>query len=253
VNPQSPSKPFLPSSSGLAAADRLIVALDVPTADEALRAVDQLDNVSFFKIGFQLFMTGELRRLLEALHAKHVFVDLKIPGDIGNTVAAVVDFCVAMNVQLLTLSESMPAPAIAAARRSRDRQASVTPKLLTVPFLSSLDATDLPAMAGVTDVETHILKRAHAALEAGCDGMIASGDAIAICRRAFPRPTLVVSPGIRPAGSSHDDHKRFTTPGAAIQMGADYLVVGRPILRASHPRDAAARVIEEIDQALDAC
>ena len=238
----------------LQAPDRLIVALDVPTADEALRAVETLDNVTFFKIGLQLFITGDLARLLQQLRGKHIFVDLKIPGDIGNTIAAVIDFCVKMNVQLLTLSESMPLPAISAATRARDRHQSAIPKLLTVPFLSSLDASDLPLVAGgshgAADVETYILKRAHAALGAGCDGLIASGDAIAICRRAFPAPTLIVSPGIRPAGTATDDHKRFTTPADAMRLGADYLVVGRPILQAPDPRAAAARIIEEIDQAV---
>ena len=236
----------------LTAEDRLIVALDVPTVDEALRIVEQLDNVSFFKVGLQLFITGGLPTLLQSLRQKRVFVDLKIPGDIANTVSAVVDFCVTMNVTLLTLSESMPLPAIAAARTARNARHGSDPKLLTVPFLSSLDATDLEAVAaGETDLDTFILKRAHAAIQAGCDGMIASGRAIQICRQAFPRPAIIVSPGIRPAGASTDDHKRHTTPAEAIRLGADYLVVGRPILKDPDPRDAARRIIDEIDGALE--
>src|SRR6185295_5686366 len=90
--------------------DRLIVALDVSTVDEALRIVEQLDNVSFFKIGLQLFITGGLPTLLQSLRQKQVFVDLKLPGDIANTISAVVDLCVTMNVSFLTLSESMPRP-----------------------------------------------------------------------------------------------------------------------------------------------
>jgi orotidine-5'-phosphate decarboxylase len=230
--------------------DRLIVALDVSAVDEALRIVEQLDNVSFFKIGLQLFITGGLRTLLESLRQKQVFVDLKVPGDIANTIAAVIDLCVTMNVTFLTLSESMPLPAIRSARAARDARHSQDPKLLTVPFLSSLDAADLPSIAaGENDLETLILKRAHAAVEAGCDGMIASGQAIQVCRRAFPS-TIIVSPGIRPAGASTDDHKRHTTPAEAIRLGADYLVVGRPILKAPDPRGAASRIIDEIDAAL---
>lgn len=233
--------------------DRLIVALDVPTVDEALRTVEQLDNVSFFKVGLQLFMTGGLPTLLQTLKPKRVFVDLKIPGDIANTIAAVIDQCVANNVAFLTLSESMPVPAIAAATAARTARHSDTPKLLTVPFLSSLDASDLPAVSGgERDLDTYILGRAHAAIDAGCDGVIASGQAIQICRRAFPRPTLIVSPGIRSAGASTDDHKRHTTPADAIRLGADYLVVGRPILNDPNPREAARRIIAEIDSALDA-
>lgn len=232
--------------------DRLIVALDVPTVDEALRAVERLDNVSFFKVGLQLFMTGGLPTLLQALRGKRVFVDLKIPGDISNTIAAVVEQCVSMNVAFLTLSESMPLPAIAAARAARDAKHSAEPKFLIVPFVSSLDARDLPTVAGgEQDLETFILKRAHAAVGAGCDGIIASGPQIETCRRAFPPPTLIVSPGIRPAGAATDDHKRHTTPRDAIRMGADYLVVGRPILKDRDPREAAARVIQEIDSTLN--
>jgi orotidine-5'-phosphate decarboxylase len=161
-----------------------------------------------------------------------------------------VNFCVNMKVKFLTLSESMPLPAIRSARDARNARQSEDPKLLIVPFLSSLDATDLPDIAaGENDLETFILKRAHAAIGAGCDGMIASGEAIQVCRRAFPS-TIIVSPGIRPAGASTDDHKRHTTPAEAIRLGADYLVVGRPILKAPDPRGAAARVIDEIDGAL---
>lgn len=236
--------------SDLTGKDRLIVALDVPSVDEALAIVEQLDNVSFFKVGLQLFITGGLPTLLQALSQKQVFVDLKVPGDIANTISAVVNFCVSMRVTFLTLSESMPLPAIRSARAARDARHSPDPKFLTVPFLSSLDATDLPDIAaGENDLETFILKRAHAAVEAGCDGMIASGEAIRVCRRAFPS-TIIVSPGIRPAGASTDDHKRHTSPAEAIRLGADYLVVGRPILNAPDPRGAADRIIDEIDGAL---
>jgi len=229
--------------------DRIIVALDVPTVDQALASVERLDNISFFKVGLQLFMTGGLPDLLHALRTKRVFVDLKLPGDISNTIAAVIDACVSMNVELLTLSESMPLPAIRAARAARAARNSSHPKFLTVPVLSSLDASDLPAAAGGENgVEAVIVRRAQAALEAGCDGIIASGDAIQVCRRAFPS-TLIVSPGIRPSGASTDDHKRHTTPAEAVRLGADYLVIGRPILQAPDPRAAAQRIIEEIDRA----
>jgi orotidine-5'-phosphate decarboxylase len=231
--------------------DRLIVALDVPTVDEALGAVARLSNVTFFKIGLQLFMTGGLPTLLEALREKQVFVDLKLPGDISNTIAAVVDACVARHVAFLTLSGSMPAAGIRAAKAARDAKQRRNPKLLTVPFVSSLDAGDLAETAGGhPDLETYVLRAARLALEAGCDGIIASGDAIRWCRTAFPS-TIIVSPGIRPAGAGADDHKRSTTPADAIRLGADYLVVGRPILKSPDPRDAADRIVREIDAALD--
>jgi orotidine-5'-phosphate decarboxylase len=239
------------TSSDLSAADRLIVALDVPTVDEALHAVGALSNVSFFKIGLQLFLTGGFAALLDRLQDKRVFVDLKLPGDISNTIKGAVDACVARDAAFLTLSESMPPAAIRAAVAARDAHAGARLKLLTVPFLSSLDASDLAEMTeGAEDLKGYVLKRARRAVGAGCDGIIASGDAIAWCRAAFPHPTLIVSPGIRPAGAAADDQKRHTTPGEAIRLGADYLVVGRPILRAPNPRDAAARVIAEIEDAL---
>jgi orotidine-5'-phosphate decarboxylase len=231
--------------------DRLIVALDLPTADEALAVVDELDNVSFFKVGWQLFMSGEILRLLERLQEKSVFVDLKVPGDIGNTIRSVVEQCARLNVKFLTLSESAPLATIRAAKAARG--ASRTPQLLTVPYLSSLDAGDLPDVApGEKDLETYILTRARSAVDAGCDGVIASGNAIRICRSAFSRSIVIVSPGIRPAGASTDDHKRHTTPSEAIRLGADYLVVGRPILKSPDKRVAAQQIIDEIDSALAA-
>jgi orotidine-5'-phosphate decarboxylase len=124
-----------------------------------------------------------------------------------------------------------------------------------VPYLSSLDGSaDLQQIYGEKDFETFLLKRAHAAIENGCDGLIASGDAIALFRRVYPKTSgvLIVSPGIRPAGASTDEHKRFTTPTQAILLGADYLVVGRPILKAPDPRDAAERIATEIETALGA-
>jgi orotidine-5'-phosphate decarboxylase len=239
-----------PVLADLPAQDRLIVALDVPTADEALRAVDQLSNVSFFKVGYQLFITGGLPELLERLRGRRVFLDLKVPGDIDNTIAAVVEACVASEVTFLTVSESMPPAAIRAAVAARASRNSLHPKLLTVPFLSSLDAADLADTAGERDLEAFIVSRARKAVGHGCDGIIVSGAAIRPCREAFPHPTLIVSPGIRPAGSSTDDHKRSTTPAEAIRRGADFLVVGRPILRDPAPRDAADRIIGEIGAAL---
>jgi orotidine-5'-phosphate decarboxylase len=242
---------FALMTSDRSGAGRLIVALDVPTVDDAMRAIDTLDNVSFFKIGLQLFLAGGFVTLLERLRGTRVFVDLKLPGDIANTIRGAIDACVARDVAFLTLSESMPPVAIRAAAAARHAHPGAALKLLTVPFLSSLDASDLTEMtAGREELESYVLTRAARSIEAGCDGIIASGDAIGWCRGAFPFPTLIVSPGIRPAGAPADDQKRHTTPADAIRLGADYLVVGRPILRAPSPRDAAARVIDEIDEAL---
>ena len=153
-------------------------------------------------------------------------------------------------MKFLTLSESVPPPMIDAAKRARGSRDD--PKFLTVPFLSSLDESDLKAVALNANLalDEYILSRASAALRAGCDGVIASGDAIRLCRGRFGQSLLIVSPGIRPAGASTDDHKRHTTPMDAIRLGADYLVVGRPILQHPHPHQAAADIMSEIDRAL---
>src|SRR5262249_26419806 len=131
------------------------------------------------------------------------------------------------------------------------RGSAADPRLLMVPFLSSMDVSDLRASGIDDDLDTYIVKRSAVMLDAGCDGLIVSGRAIGVCRAAFPAAVLV-SPGIRPAWAAGDDHKRATTPGDAIALGSDYLVVGRPITRAADPKDAAQRVVEEIDAALDA-
>ncbi|MCY4029892.1 MAG: orotidine-5'-phosphate decarboxylase [Acidobacteria bacterium] len=242
--------------------DRLIVALDVGSVDDALRIVDELVDVRAFKVGWRLLMAGlragGLDRLWREITAgpRTVFVDLKVP-DIGNTVASVVgDLADDPAVRFLTLHESLQGRDVAAAKAARGSRE--TPYLLTVPFVSSLDAGDLAAVApaeaarGMT-LDQWILGRAESAIAIGCDGVIASGDAIALCRGRWPKDgtprVWIVSPGIRPAGAGTDDHRRSTSPAAAIAAGADYLVVGRPVLNASDRAGAAAAIVQEIDDA----
>ena len=232
--------------------DRLIVALDVATHEEAIDLVDRLDNVSFFKIGLRLFMAGDVLGFIKKVQERRnneggVFIDLKISGDIGNTIKAFVKACAALDVKFITLVEAaLPAMTISTLRAAKEaRDAADYPRLLMVPLLSSLDADDLIDR----DVIGHILARGQAMLDQGCDGLIVSGDAIGPCRRHFP-DIDIVSPGIRPSWSPADDHKRYSTPRAAIRSGADYLVVGRPIIDAKNARDAAGKIIREIDESL---
>ena len=249
--------------AGMTGPDRLIVALDVDSIERAAALVDQLQRVRMFKLGWRLLMAGlRTRGLAELWQAitgtgRVIFVDLKVP-DIGNTVADVVgDLARDPQVRFLTLHESMQARDIERARAARGD--SSTPQLLMVPFVSSLSAEDFPKVApaaaerGMT-MDEWILERAGSALDRGCEGIIASGDAIALCRNRWPRDgardVVIVSPGIRPTGSGADDHKRLTTPTDAIQAGADYLVVGRPILHAPDPAVAADAIIAEVDAAL---
>lgn len=229
---------------------RLIVALDLPNKDDAIKLIEELDGVvSFFKIGLQLFASGQWLEVLETLNdgEKEVFLDLKIPDDIGNTIRSVVEVCVSLPaVKFVTLSAQASVKTIQAAREGRGQREN--PKFLTVPYLSSLDEKDLKEVYGMDDLTSFITDRAKKAIDAGCDGLIASGDAIAQLRGEYPDLTIV-SPGIRPAGSSADDHKRLTTPTDAIRMGADYLVVGRPIRQAPDPKKMAESIIAEIERA----
>lgn len=229
--------------------DRLIVALDVPTPGEARATIDRLgDAVSFYKIGMQLQFNGglDLARDLVA-EGRRVFLDSKL-FDIDETVARAVENIARMGVHFLTIHGN--GRTIRAAARARGDAAL---KLLSVTVLTSLDAADLEDLGfeGV-DVPTLALHRARKALEAGADGVIASGQEAAAIRDLSKGGLLVVTPGIRPDGSSVDDQKRIVTPRDAILNGADYLVVGRPILKDPDPRAAARRIVADIASARQA-
>ncbi len=233
------------------AKDRLIFPLDVSTHDEAVALVDRLDNVSFFKIGLQLLLAGDLYGLLARMRAARggqgaVFLDLKIAGDIGNTIIEFVRGAGRLGARFINFVEAADAAIttnmLAAGRAARGE--ATVPQFLAVPLPSSLGRAGDPA----SDVDGYIVGRGRAMLAAGCDGLVVSGSAIGACRRALPDAVLV-SPGVRPAGAARDDHARWTTPAEAVRLGADYLVVGRPIRNARDPRDAAQRIIDEIDAA----
>ena len=245
-------------AASLSSKDRLIVALDVPSHEEALGLVEKLENVSFFKVGLELFLAGDLLGFIKELQERRageggVFVDLKLSGDIGNTIAGFIEGCMALNVRFVTLTESMPyvmtTRTIQTALKTRGE--AEHPKLLMVPLLSSLSDDDLRS-EGIkgTDSTQYILDRGEKLLAEGCDGLIVSGDAIRACREKFPDADIV-SPGVRPAWAASDDHKRITTPADAIRMGSDYLVVGRPITKSDDPFGAAKAIIDEMDEALD--
>ena len=234
--------------------DRLIVALDVRTHDEAEQLVDTLKNVSFYKIGLRLFLAGDLYGLVRRIQERRrsgIFIDLKMAGDISNTIADFVDHASTLGVKFITLAESrddvFTRHSLAAGRKARG--ADRFPQFLMVPLLSSLG----PANYEHPDLtaEEYIVDRGREMLAAGCDGLIVSGAAIRACRDAFGPDVTLVSPGIRPAWAEADDHLRLTTPADAIRLGADYLVVGRPIRNAPKPREAAQRVIDEIDEQLE--
>ena len=231
----------------LGGADRLIVALDVSSHEEALSLVDRLDNVSLFKIGLQLFLTGHILNLIKKIQDSRrggggVFLDLKLGGDIGNTIGSLIRDSRGLDVKFITLVQADPhSLTIETLKRARAaRGEHPYPCILMVPLLSSMTEPGAAAK---------ILERGETLLEWGSDGLIVSGPEIGPCRTRFPE-ALLVSPGIRPDGSSHDDHLRHTTPSEAVRLGSDYLVVGRPITQHPDPRAAAQAIIDEVDSVL---
>jgi orotidine-5'-phosphate decarboxylase len=227
--------------------ERVIVALDVPTGEEALALVEELGNiVSFYKIGLELLVSGSVERLLRRLVTDHqVFVDAKLPNDIPETVRRVTRSVAEMGVKFLTLSSGVTTETFRAAVDGRAEHAD--PQLLFVPALSSQDRSDFETLAGAspTAFEDDLTRKAASAKSAGADGFIVSGQEIQLLRKLYPK-ALLVSPGIRPAGATKDDHKRSCTPSEAIRLGADYIVVGRPIRHASNRRLAAQLIIDEV-------
>jgi orotidine-5'-phosphate decarboxylase len=215
--------------------ERLIVALDFDTLDEALALVEALgETVTWYKVGLRLFVPegiAAVRALRE--RGKRVFLDLKM-HDIPETVRSAARNIADAGVEMLTVQGSAET-AQAAAEGAEGRAA-----VLFVPLLSS---------QGGDESESLILTRGAEALRAGANGLIVSGEEIAAARRAFGE-ALLVSPGIRPLDSSVDDHRRALTASRAIHMGSDYLVVGRPIRSAADPRAAAEAILAEIRQAL---
>ena len=228
--------------------DRIIFALDVPTADQAQSLVEELgDSISFYKLGLELLMAGGMETLLQQLvKTKRVFVDLKLPGDIPTTVERTVNLAAGLGVTFLTLSNSVTPDTIEAALRGRGSEA--LPKLLYVSFLSSLDRVDFAEQYGQNpaEFESFLQRRTDAALDAGADGFIVSGKEIALLRKRYGDQVTLVSPGIRPSGAATHDHKRSCTPSEAVQLGADFLVIGRPIRDAKDRRAAAAAIIDEL-------
>lgn len=230
--------------------DRLIVALDVASRDEAMQLVDGLrGTVSFFKVGSEMLGVWGPDFVDQLTQDGCVFVDLKL-GDISETARRTVAvWAEKPGVKFLTIGNATHPKGIEAAKQGKGGRSDL--ELLYVSFLSSLDAADFESMSGhpESNFDQHVRNNCERALNAGCDGLIASGRHIEMLSKAFPGITIV-SPGIRPAGSPIDDHMRSATPTEAIKMGAKYLVVGRPIRNSSDPSKAAQGIIDEIDQAL---
>lgn len=226
----------------IAAEERLIVALDVPTIAEARVVIDELRGiVRFFKIGLQLFPMGGVKLAHELIaRGDKIFLDFKF-YDIGETVRNAVVSAATIGANFLTVhGEREILRAAVAGRGSSDL------KILCVTVLTNLDQPALLEMGYAGTVQDLVLQRALMAKDAGCDGVIASGSEAARLRAALGPDMLIVTPGIRPAGSSADDQKRVMTPAQALRAGADYLVAGRPILKAPDRRQAALSILAEM-------
>jgi orotidine-5'-phosphate decarboxylase len=229
------------------ARDRLIVALDVPSAEEARALIETLgDSVGVYKIGLELLFSGGFALAEElARQGQAVFVDAKLL-DIEATVERATSAIARMGAAFLTV-HALDTKTLAAAVRGRGTSAL---KLLGVTVLTNLARADLIEQGIDQPLAELVLHRAALAKKAGCDGVIASGQEAAAIRRALGPDFLIVTPGVRPSGSDAQDQARAVTPKEAIAAGADYLVVGRPITRAPDPRAAADAIVGEIAAAL---
>ncbi len=231
----------------IALKDRLIVALDMPTVEEAARLVALLDHgVHFYKVGLELLFAGGLD-FAEHLKAqgKRVFLDMKLL-DIGNTVERAVSNAADFGVDFLTVhGHDLKTLRAAVAGRS-----SSPMKLLAVTVLTNLSAHDLEQQGNRMTPAELVLHRARMAHEAGFDGVIASGQEARRIRDAVGPKFLIVTPGIRLEGSAMDDQERVMTPGHAISAGADHIVVGRPITQSDDPKAAALSFMHHIRDAL---
>lgn len=232
------------------ASERLILALDVATVDEAERLLGRVgDDVPVVKVGLELFTLAGPRlvhRLQEA--GKRVFLDLKFL-DIGETVRRATRQVADLGVEFLTVHADRKALDAAVKARKESRSGL---KILAVTVLTSTGAKDLQEAGIQMSVPDLVAARARVASELGCDGVVASGEEPRMIRQQVGGSLLIVTPGIRMEQASRDDHARVSTPASAIEAGSDYLVVGRPIRDASDPRAAARAIIKEMQAAFDA-
>jgi orotidine-5'-phosphate decarboxylase len=229
----------------------IIVALDVPSPESALQLATQLAPVvGAFKIGSELFTSAgpDIVRRIRATGAS-VFLDLKF-HDIPNTVAKSVAAATRLDVQMLTIHTSggleMMRAAETAAQETARQSNRPAPLVLGVTVLTSMDAKNLSEIGVGSDVGPHVERLAQLAAKAGLRGLVCSPLEIAALRRVLPAHIQLVTPGIRTGAEKADDQKRTLTPGEALKLGANWLVIGRPIYAASDPRIAAEAILESL-------
>ena len=225
------------------AADKIIVALDVPNKKDALKLVEQLrEKILFFKIGLQLYTAEgpEIVRAVLATGAK-VWLDLKL-HDIPNTVGRAVESASALDVHLLTIHLSGGSEMIRAATRARKGSMSI----LGVSVLTSSTDETLREIGISAKAEDQVLYLARLGVENGIDGVVASPHEIKRLRREFGDKIIIAVQGIRPTWANADDQKRFMTPREALDAGADYIGIGRPITKDLNPREAVQKILDEL-------
>ena len=225
------------------AADKIIVALDVATKKEALVLVDQLNGqISFFKIGLQLYTAEgpEIVRSVLSTGAK-IWLDLKL-HDIPNTVARAVESASNLGVHMLTIHLSGGGEMIRAATAARANSMSI----LGVTVLTSATEQTLCEIGIADKVDDQVLRLAKLGVDAEIDGLVASPHEVKMLRGEFRDKIKIVTPGVRPKGSDAGDQKRVMTPRQALDAGADYLVIGRPITTHPNPREAVAKILAEL-------
>jgi orotidine-5'-phosphate decarboxylase len=227
----------------------IIVALDVDSRTQALKLVGQLKGrAGLFKIGSQLF-TAEGPELVREIvrQGEKVFLDLKF-HDIPNTVTKAVLAAAGLGVSMLTLHTGggLKMMSAAASALSQWRGSAERPQLLGVTVLTSLTHEDLAQVGVSADVGTQVARLAKLAEQAGLDGVVASPAELGLLRGQLGRRMKIVTPGIRPSGSDMHDQSRIATPAAALQAGADYLVIGRPITASSDPAASLEKVLSEL-------
>jgi orotidine-5'-phosphate decarboxylase len=232
------------NSRSITVRDKIIVALDVPRKEAALDLVRQLaGQISFFKIGLQLYTAEgpEIVRAVLGIGAK-VVLDLKL-HDIPNTVARAVESAAELGVQMLTVHLSGGGAMIRAAVSA----CSGDLLLLGVTLLTSANEQTLREIGIPDKIDDHVLRLAKLGVSAGIGGLVASPREATMLRAEFGNEIKIVTPGVRPTWAEAVDQKRVMTPRKALEAGADYLVIGRPITAHPNPLEAVAKILGEIE------
>jgi orotidine-5'-phosphate decarboxylase len=250
VKPATASQDSAESDTLKEARNRLIVALDVPGANDAIALVNRLEGTcKWFKVGLELFVAAGPAVLEPIISRGHsIFLDLKL-HDIPNTVAGAVRSAAAFGVRLLTV-HAAGGPAMLTAAREALAGVTDPPQLLAVTVLTSMDSSQLAATGIERPPSDHVTLLAQMGLHAGIRGFVCSPQEVALMRGLTGPEGVLVIPGIRPAGAALGDQKRVASPADALRQGASYLVVGRPISQAPDPAEAANSILREMATAI---